>query len=143
MGTMNEVNELATPQWVESLNGYLKPYGDELLNGSWCEGVANTTLSVAEMRGWSQFVVTQDEYHMLQRDLERVLSWRQTDLDVFALLVRLHLELPAHAVGRFDDDLSLFNRLVFRVGNLALHLPGLGIGGCARDGEAQEQDTSQ
>jgi pyrroloquinoline quinone (PQQ) biosynthesis protein C len=52
MGSMNEVNELATPQWVDSLNGYLKPYGDELLNGPWCEGVANTTLSVAEMRGW-------------------------------------------------------------------------------------------
>ena len=54
-----------------------------------------------------------------------------------------HLELPAHAVGRLDDDLSLFDRLVFRVDNLALHLPGLGIGGSAGDGEAQEQDTSQ
>jgi pyrroloquinoline quinone (PQQ) biosynthesis protein C len=52
MGSMNEGSELATPQWVEALNGYLKPYGDELLNGPWCEGVANTTLSVAEMRGW-------------------------------------------------------------------------------------------
>jgi pyrroloquinoline quinone (PQQ) biosynthesis protein C len=51
MGTMNEQTELA-PQWVESLKGYLKPYGEELLNGPWCEGVANTRLSVAEMRGW-------------------------------------------------------------------------------------------
>lgn len=27
--------------------------------------------AVAEMRGWSQFVVTQEEYHLLLRDLER------------------------------------------------------------------------
>ncbi len=27
--------------------------------------------AIAEMRGWSQFVVTQEEYHMLYRDLER------------------------------------------------------------------------
>lgn len=52
MGSMNEVNELSSSQWVESLNGYLKPYQDELLNGPWCEGVANTRLTVAEMRGW-------------------------------------------------------------------------------------------
>lgn len=51
MGSMNEATELA-PQWVESLHGYLKPYCDELLNGPWCEGVANTTLTVPEMRGW-------------------------------------------------------------------------------------------
>ncbi|HVY06416.1 MAG TPA: iron-containing redox enzyme family protein [Burkholderiales bacterium] len=47
---MNEA--VAAPHWVDSLNGYLKPYGDELLNGEWCEGVANTRLTVAEMRGW-------------------------------------------------------------------------------------------
>jgi pyrroloquinoline quinone (PQQ) biosynthesis protein C len=52
MGSMNEATGLSSPQWIESLNGYLKPYGDELLNGPWCEGVANTTLTVAEMRGW-------------------------------------------------------------------------------------------
>lgn len=28
---------------------------------------------IAEMRGWSQFVVTQEEYHLLKRDLEREL----------------------------------------------------------------------
>lgn len=49
MGTMNE---LSTPDWVDSLNGYIKPYWDDLLHGDWCEGVANTRLTVAEMRGW-------------------------------------------------------------------------------------------
>lgn len=35
---------------------------------SWQLARAN---AVAEMRGWNEFVVTQEEYHMLQRDLER------------------------------------------------------------------------
>src|SRR3954467_12930555 len=48
MGSMNDVS---SPQWVDSLNGYLRPYWDELLQGDWCEGVANTRLTVAEMRG--------------------------------------------------------------------------------------------
>jgi pyrroloquinoline quinone (PQQ) biosynthesis protein C len=52
MGSMNEVNELSSSQWVESLNGYVKPYWDELLQGPWCEGVANTRLTLPEMRGW-------------------------------------------------------------------------------------------
>ena len=52
MGTMNEVSELTVPQWVDSLNGYLKPYWNDLLDGEWCEGVAKTRLTVAEMRGW-------------------------------------------------------------------------------------------
>ena len=52
MGSMNEVSDLSVPQWVESLNGYLKPYWNDLLQGDWCEGVANTRLTVAEMRGW-------------------------------------------------------------------------------------------
>jgi pyrroloquinoline quinone (PQQ) biosynthesis protein C len=52
MGSMNEVNELVSSHWVDSLNGYLKPYWDELLQGDWCEGVANTRLTVPEMRGW-------------------------------------------------------------------------------------------
>jgi pyrroloquinoline quinone (PQQ) biosynthesis protein C len=52
MGSMKELEELSTLQWVDSLNGYLKPYWNELLQGDWCEGVANTRLSVAEMRGW-------------------------------------------------------------------------------------------
>ena len=52
MGSMKELEELSTLQWVDSLNGYLKPYWNELLQGEWCEGVANTRLSVEEMRGW-------------------------------------------------------------------------------------------
>src|SRR5258706_6794255 len=52
MGSMNEVNELSSSQWVDSLNGYVKPYWNELLQGPWCEGVANTTLTLPEMRGW-------------------------------------------------------------------------------------------
>ncbi|HWA12937.1 MAG TPA: iron-containing redox enzyme family protein [Burkholderiales bacterium] len=52
MGSMNELNVVATPQWVESLKGYLQPYANELLNGDWCEGVTNTRLTVEEMRGW-------------------------------------------------------------------------------------------
>lgn len=52
MGSMKEVDELSSPQWVDSLNGYLKPYWDDLLQGDWCEGVAKTRLTVPEMRGW-------------------------------------------------------------------------------------------
>ena len=36
MGSMNEVS---SAHWVESLNGYVKPYWDDLLQGDWCEGV--------------------------------------------------------------------------------------------------------
>lgn len=50
MGSMRELS--TNPQWVESLQGYVKPYWDELLQGDWCEGVANTRLSVEEMQGW-------------------------------------------------------------------------------------------
>lgn len=50
MGSMRELS--SHPQWVESLQGYIKPYWDELLQGEWCEGVANTRLSVPEMQGW-------------------------------------------------------------------------------------------
>jgi pyrroloquinoline quinone (PQQ) biosynthesis protein C len=49
---MGSISELSSPKWVDSLNGYLKPYWDELLQGDWCEGVANTRLTVPEMRGW-------------------------------------------------------------------------------------------
>ena len=49
---MGSMNELSAPQWIDSLNGYLKPYWDELLQGDWCEGVANTRLTVPEMQGW-------------------------------------------------------------------------------------------
>lgn len=50
MGSMRELS--TNPQWVESLQGYVKPYWEELLQGDWCEGVANTRLSVEEMQGW-------------------------------------------------------------------------------------------
>jgi len=50
MGSMRELSPHS--QWVESLHGYVKPYWDELLQGEWAEGVANTRLSVSEMRGW-------------------------------------------------------------------------------------------
>jgi len=50
MGSMRELSP--HPAWVESLHGYVKPYWDELLQGDWCEGVANTRLTVGEMRGW-------------------------------------------------------------------------------------------
>ena len=50
MGSMQELSPHS--QWVESLHGYVKPYWDELLQGEWAEGVANTRLSVSEMRGW-------------------------------------------------------------------------------------------
>jgi pyrroloquinoline quinone (PQQ) biosynthesis protein C len=40
------------PVWVGSLERYLKPYWDELLNGEFVEGVASTRLTVPEMRGW-------------------------------------------------------------------------------------------
>jgi len=50
---MSSANVLSPhPQWVDSLHGYVKPYQDELLQGEWAEGVANTRLSVSEMRGW-------------------------------------------------------------------------------------------
>src|SRR4026209_1440470 len=50
---MSSANVLSPhPQWVDSLNGYVKPYQDELLQGEWAEGVANTRLSISEMRGW-------------------------------------------------------------------------------------------
>jgi pyrroloquinoline quinone (PQQ) biosynthesis protein C len=50
MGSMRELSP--HPQWVDSLHGYVKPYWDELLQGEWAEGVANTRLTMAEMRGW-------------------------------------------------------------------------------------------
>jgi len=52
MGSMNEANELSTPQWVESLNGFLKPYWDELMDSPWARGVGTGSLSVPEMQGW-------------------------------------------------------------------------------------------
>lgn len=50
MGAMNEVSPHL--QWVDSLNGYVKPYWDELLAGPWAEGVATGRLTLPEMQGW-------------------------------------------------------------------------------------------
>lgn len=50
MGSMRELSP--HPQWVDSLHGYVKPYWDELLEGEWAEGVANTRLTLREMQGW-------------------------------------------------------------------------------------------
>src|SRR5882672_6931380 len=50
MGTMNELT--AHPQWVDSLQGYVKPYWDGLLDGDWARGVASAELTVPEMQGW-------------------------------------------------------------------------------------------
>lgn len=50
---MSSAHELSPhPQWVDSLNGYVKPYWDELLNGEWAEAVAAGRLSIPEMQGW-------------------------------------------------------------------------------------------
>jgi pyrroloquinoline quinone (PQQ) biosynthesis protein C len=50
MSSMHELT--AHPQWVDSLQGYVKPYWDELLQGDWAEGVASGRLTIEEMRGW-------------------------------------------------------------------------------------------
>lgn len=50
MGSMHELSP--HPQWVESLNGYVKPYWDELLNGEWSQAVSAGRLTVPEMQGW-------------------------------------------------------------------------------------------
>jgi pyrroloquinoline quinone (PQQ) biosynthesis protein C len=52
MGSMTEVHELSSPQWIESLNGYLKPYWSELINSDWAKAVGSGTMSVPEMQGW-------------------------------------------------------------------------------------------
>ena len=50
MGSMLEISP--NPVWVDALHGYIKPYWDELLEGDWAEGVANTRLTIPEMQGW-------------------------------------------------------------------------------------------
>jgi pyrroloquinoline quinone (PQQ) biosynthesis protein C len=53
MGSMNEIGGTSLePRWVESLNGYLKPYWDELMTSEWARGVGTGTMSVPEMQGW-------------------------------------------------------------------------------------------
>lgn len=40
------------PLWVDSLDAYIKPHWDHLLDGPWAEGVANGRLTLPEMQGW-------------------------------------------------------------------------------------------
>ena len=50
MGSRLEISP--RPPWVDALHGYVRPYWDELLEGDWAEGVANTRLTIPEMQGW-------------------------------------------------------------------------------------------
>ncbi len=50
MGSMLEISP--HPQWVDALDNFVAPYRQEALHSDWAEGVANTSLTVAEMRGW-------------------------------------------------------------------------------------------
>ena len=50
---MSSASEFSpNPQWVESLNGYVKPYWEELLNGEWAESVKAGRMTIPEMQGW-------------------------------------------------------------------------------------------
>ncbi len=40
------------PLWVSSLYEFVSPYWDALVNGPWAEQVANSKMSVEQMRGW-------------------------------------------------------------------------------------------
>jgi pyrroloquinoline quinone (PQQ) biosynthesis protein C len=40
------------PLWVSSLYEFVAPYWDNLVNGPWVEGIAETRLSVEQMQGW-------------------------------------------------------------------------------------------
>ena len=50
MGSMVEVSP--HPLWVGALDDYVAPYWQEALHSEWVQGVASTTLTIAEMRGW-------------------------------------------------------------------------------------------
>ena len=50
---MSSIHEVSPhPQWIEALHGYLRPYREEVFNGEWTAGVANTKLTIPEMQGW-------------------------------------------------------------------------------------------
>ena len=40
------------PLWVSPLYEFVAPYWDNLVNGPWVEGIAETRLSVEQMQGW-------------------------------------------------------------------------------------------
>ncbi len=50
MGSMYELSP--HPQWVDSLNSYLQPYWNALLNSDWATAVAGGTMTVKGMQGW-------------------------------------------------------------------------------------------
>lgn len=50
MGIMYEYSP--HPVWVDSLQSFVRPYWDELLDGEFVEGVTHTRLSVSQMQGW-------------------------------------------------------------------------------------------
>ena len=50
MGVVEHV--FAREPWVDSLQTYVKPYWDHLLQGPWAEGVARGELTLSEMQGW-------------------------------------------------------------------------------------------
>lgn len=50
MGSMYEIS--SHPAWVKTMQTFLKPYWDGLLQGEFAESAAHTRLSVDELRGW-------------------------------------------------------------------------------------------
>jgi pyrroloquinoline quinone (PQQ) biosynthesis protein C len=50
MGSMYELSP--HPVWVDSMNSFLRPYWDELLNSEWAGAVSNASMTVEEMQGW-------------------------------------------------------------------------------------------
>jgi pyrroloquinoline quinone (PQQ) biosynthesis protein C len=42
----------AGPEWVDTLRSFLLPYWNHLLDGEWATGVAQSRMSLEEMRGW-------------------------------------------------------------------------------------------
>lgn len=49
----NAVRKISShPMWVSSLYEFVEPYWDALVNGPWAQQVAETRLSVEQMRGW-------------------------------------------------------------------------------------------
>ena len=50
MGSMYEISP--HPQWVGSMERFLRPYWEELLNSDWTSAVSTSSMTVEEMQGW-------------------------------------------------------------------------------------------
>lgn len=50
MGSMYELSP--HPQWVDTLDQFLRPYWEELLDSEWTHAVAEARMTVPEMQGW-------------------------------------------------------------------------------------------